>query len=89
MTALLLKAEDGLPDFADTVDQVHVISHDLQVISLVDLAFNLEALLERLDRVDQEFSLVVILLFNVRVDVSVFGLLVFDELEQRLLHSYL
>ena len=71
------------------MDQVHVISHDLQVIGLVDLAFNLEALLERLDRVDQEFSLVVILLFNVRVDVSVFGFLVFDELEQRLLDSYL
>ena len=71
------------------MDQVHVISHDLQVIGLVDLAFNLEALLERLDRVDQEFSLVVILLFNVRVDVSIFGLLVFDELEQRLLDSYL
>lgn len=66
------------------LNQVHVVSHDLQVVGLVDLALNLKALLEGVHGVLEELALVFILLFDVRVDVAILGLLIFHEVEKTL-----
>lgn len=85
--AFFLFLDDVLTNIAYSKDQVHIVGHDLQVVSLVDLAFDLEALLKRRHRVLQELPLVLVLLRDVGVDVPVLGLLVLDEVEEALVHS--
>ena len=70
-------------------DQLLVVGHDLQVVSLVDLALDLEALLKRLHRVLQELPLVLVFLRDVGADVSALGLLVLDEVKETLVYSNL
>ena len=48
-------------DFANLCDKVHVISHDLKVVSFMDLTLDLETFLKRVHRVLQELLLVFIL----------------------------
>ena len=43
---VLLQLLDIAAHLADPMNEVHVVSHDLQIVSLVDLALNLEALLK-------------------------------------------
>jgi len=37
-----------LSDITDLLDEVHIVGHDLKVVSFVDLRLNLKALLERM-----------------------------------------
>ena len=84
LLALLLG--DALANGDDLLDQLDVVRHDLQVVSLVNLTLNFETLLERVHRVLEELPLVLVLLLDVRIDVSIFGLLVLDEPEQAVVH---
>ena len=52
---------DVRSNVADPLDKIHVVSHDLQVVCLVDLAFDLETLLQRVHRVFKELFLVLVL----------------------------
>ena len=85
--AFFLFLDDVLTNIRYSTDQVHIVGHDLQVVSLVDLTFDLEALLKRRHRVLQELPLVLVLLGDVGVDVPILGLLVLDEVEEALVHS--
>ena len=66
-----------------------VISHDLQIVSLVNLALDLEAFLERMHRVFQEFPLIVVLEFELRVHIAVLGFLVLNEAKKTLIDGNL
>ena len=81
---VLLQLLDIAAHVADPLNEVHVVSHDLQIVSLVDLALNLKALLKGVHGVFKELSLVLVLLFNVGVDVSILGFLILHEVEQAL-----
>lgn len=78
-----------LTNRANLRDQVHVVGHDLQVVCFVDLAFDLEAFLERLHGVIEEFALVLILLLDVGVDVAILRLLILNELVKGLVYGNL
>ena len=86
---LLVLPLDAVTHGTNLLDQLHVVSHNLQVVSLVDLTLNLEALLERVHRVLQEFLLVFVLLLDVWIDVTILGLLVFNELKKTVVHGNL
>ena len=87
INALALFRLDVFTDLSYSFDQVHVVGHDLQVVRLVDLALDLEALLKRLHRVLQELLLVIVLLRDSGTDVSALGLLVLDEVKEALVDS--
>ena len=76
-------------NLANRLDQCHVVRHDRQVVSLVDLTLDLETLLERMHRVLEELALVLVLLLNVGVDVTILSLLVLDEVEETLVDGNL
>ena len=65
----------------DPLDKVHIVRHDLQIVSFVNLTFVLETLLQREHRVIQELLLIFIFTLNVLIDLSVFLLLILDEAE--------
>ena len=73
----------------DLLYKIHIVRHDLQVISLMDLAFNLKALLQRVDGVFKELFLILVLLLDVWIDVSIFATAVFNILIQTFLDSKL
>jgi len=43
-----VQCRDVLSDIADLLDEVHIVGHDLQVVSFVDLRLNLKTLLQRM-----------------------------------------
>ena len=51
INALALFRLDVFTDLSYSLDQVHVVGHDLQVVSLVNLALDLEAFFKGLHRV--------------------------------------
>ena len=59
------------------------------MVSLVNLAFDLEAFLERVHRILEELLLVLVLLLDARVDVAVLRLLVLNKAKQALVHRNL
>jgi len=70
---------DVFTKLADLLDEVHIIGHNLKSVSLVNLTLNLKTLLKRVDRVLEEFLLVVILLLDAGVNITIFSFLVLDE----------
>ena len=66
-------------------DQIHVVAHNQDVVSSVDLPFDIKSLLQRLHGVLQELALVFVLLLDVGVYVSILRFLVFDETEETLI----
>ncbi len=74
-------------NITDLLYEIHIVSHDLQVISFMDLAFNLKALLQRVDRVFKELFLVLVLLLDVGIDVSILGVKAFYEIVQTLING--
>ena len=75
---LLLNVLAKLTDF---LDEVHVICHNLQSVSLMNLTFNIKTLLKRVNRVLEELPLVFVLLLYAGVDFAIFLILVLDEIE--------
>jgi len=43
---LSVKLRDVLSDVADLLDEVHIVSHDLEVVRLMNLALDLKAFLK-------------------------------------------
>ncbi len=77
-----------MSNFANCLNQVHIVSHYFQIVSFVDLTFNLETLFERVHRVLQILFLVFVLLLNVLVDILIASLLVFDESVEQFIDSH-
>ena len=65
------------------------MAHYENVVSLVDLPFNLESLLKRHIGVVQELALVFIFLLDVGIDVAILRFLVLDKIEKTLVDSNL
>ena len=80
---------DVRSNVSNSPDQIHVVSHDLQVVCLVDLAFNLETLLQRVHRVFEELLLVLVLKLDAWVHVAVLSPLVCNKVVQTLVDSNL
>ena len=87
LSTLLFDFIDASTYLVDLLDQVHVVGHDLKIVRLMNLAFRLKALFQRVHGVLQELPLVLILILNVLVDLPVLLLLIIDEPEQTLIHS--
>ena len=77
-----------MSNFANCLNQIHVVSHNFQIVSFVDLTLNLKTLFERVHRVLQILFLVFVLLLNVLVDILVTSLLVFDESVEQLIDGH-
>ena len=84
-----MQLNDTFSHHCDLFNQVEVVSHDLQVVSLVNLALDLEAFPERLHRVIQELPLIFVLCFEVWVQIAVLSFLIMDEAEKALVDSNL
>ena len=67
------------------LDQIHVVAHDQNMVSFVNLSFDLKSLLQRVHGVLQELALVFVLLLDVGVYVSILRLLILDEVEETLI----
>ena len=78
---------NGKAKFIDRLNEHHVVGHDLQGVGLVDLIFDLETFLQGVHRILQELSLVIILLLDVRIDITILGFLILDEVKETLVHS--
>ena len=76
-----------LTKLTNLLDEVHVICHDLQSVSLVNLTLNIKSFFKRVNRVFEELFLVFVLLFYVKVDFATFLILVLDEIEQTLVYG--
>ena len=87
LSPLFLDFIDASTYLVDFLDQVHVVGHDLKVVRLMNLAFRLKSLFQRVHGVLQELPLVLILVLNVLIDLAVLLLLILDKPEQALVHS--
>ena len=78
-----------ISQFTAFFNQIHVVAHDQNMISFVNLPFDLESFFQRVHGVLQELALILILLLNVGIYVSMLGLLVFDKVEETLVNRNL
>ena len=75
VSELGVEGADLLSKVTDLLNEFHVLLHDVVIVLFVNLSLLLQALLERVDRVLEVPLLVLVLLFDVTVNLNILDLL--------------